>query len=127
MLEILQKEGLTDVLCVVTRYFGGTVLGTGGVVRAYSSSLKDSIEQSIFEEETKAVIAGFRYAYSYDAKIQAYLRDNSIKVLSNEYSNAVDIKLAVIKEKYPDIKESLVDITNGSASITEESECMYAF
>ena len=126
MLDILQKEGLTDILCVVTRYFGGTLLGTGGLVRAYSSALKDAIDKSTFKNETEAIIVKYKYGYNFDARISSYLRDKNIKVLDSEYSDAVDITIVLEKEIYSSVNDALVNITNGSVEKTDETECMYA-
>lgn len=126
MLDILQKEGLTDILCVVTRYFGGTLLGTGGLVRAYSAALKDAIDKSTFKNETEAIIVKYKYGYNFDAKISSYLRDKDIKVLDSEYSDAVEITIVLEKEMYSDVNNDLVNITNGSIENTDETECMYA-
>ena len=126
MLDILQKEGLTDILCVVTRYFGGTLLGTGGLVRAYSAALKDAIDKSTFKNETKAVIVKYKYAYNFDARISSYLRDKDIKVLENDYSDAVEITIVLQKDNYSAVDADLVNITNGSVEKTDETACMYA-
>ena len=126
MLDILQKEGLTDILCVVTRYFGGTLLGTGGLVRAYSSALKDAIDKSTFKNETKAIIIKYKYGYNFDAKISSYLRDKDIKVLDSEYSDAVEITIVLEKEMFSAVSNDLVNITNGNIKKTDETECMYA-
>ena len=126
MLDILQKEGLTDILCVVTRYFGGTLLGTGGLVRAYAAALKDAIDKSTFKNETKAVIVKYKYAYNFDARISSYLRDKDIKVLENDYSDAVEITIVLQKDNYSAVDADLVNITNGSVEKTDETECMYA-
>ena len=126
MLDILQKEGLTDILCVVTRYFGGTLLGTGGLVRAYSAALKDAIDKSTFKNETEAVIVKYKYGYNFDARISSYLRDKDIKVLDSEYSDAVEITIVLEKEMYSNVDADLVNITNGSVEKTDETACMYA-
>ena len=126
MLDILQKEGLTDILCVVTRYFGGTLLGTGGLVRAYSAALKDAIDKSTFKNETKAIIIKYKYGYNFDARISSYLRDKDIKVLDSEYSDAVEITIVLEKEMYSAVDADLVNITNGSVEKTDETACMYA-
>ena len=126
MLDILQKEGLTDILCVVTRYFGGTLLGTGGLVRAYSAALKDAIDKSTFKNETEAVIVKYKYGYNFDARISSYLRDKDIKVLDSEYSDAVEITIVLEKEMYSEVDADLVNITNGSVEKTDETACMYA-
>ena len=121
MLDILQKEGLTDILCVVTRYFGGTLLGTGGLVRAYSSALKDAIDKSTFKNETKAIIIKYKYGYNFDAKISSYLRDKDIKVLDSEYSDAVEITIVLEKEMLSAVSNDLVNITNGNIKKTDET------
>ena len=126
MLDILQKEGLTDILCVVTRYFGGTLLGTGGLVRAYSAALKDAIDKSTFKNETEAVIVKYKYGYNFDARISSYLNDKDIKVLDSEYSDAVEITIVLEKEMYSAVDADLVNITNGSVEKTDETACMYA-
>ena len=126
MLDILQKEGLTDILCVVTRYFGGTLLGTGGLVRAYSAALKDAIDKSDFKNETEAVIVKYKYGYNFDARISSYLRDKDIKVLDSDYSEAVEITIVLEKEMYSTVDTDLVNITNGSVEKTDETACMYA-
>ena len=126
MLDILQKEGLTDILCVCTRYFGGTLLGTGGLVRAYSAALKDAIDKSTFKNETKAVIVKYKYAYNFDARISSFLRDKDIKVLENDYSDAVEITIVLQKDNYSAVDADLLNITNGKLEKTDETECMYA-
>ncbi len=126
MLDILQKEGVTDILCVVIRYFGGTLLGTGGLVRAYSSALKDALERSEFKNECEAVIVKYRYAYNFDAKISSFLRDKKIKVLTNDYSDSIEITIVLTKDMYSDTDLRLVDITGGTIEKVDETECMYA-
>ena len=126
MLDILQKEDLTNILCVVIRYFGGTLLGTGGLVRAYQSALKDALDKSLFENESEAVIVKYRYAYNFDAKISSYLREKKIKVLANEYSDMVEITIVLLKDIYSEIDLRLTDITMGNIEKIDETICMYA-
>lgn len=126
MLDVLQKEGVTDILCVVIRYFGGTLLGTGGLVRAYQSALKDAIEKSSFKNESEAVIVKYKYAYNFDAKISSFLRDKNIKVLANDYSDMVEITIVLEKDIYSSIELRLTDITGGSIEKIDETLCMYA-
>ena len=126
MLDILQKEDLTNILCVVIRYFGGTLLGTGGLVRAYQSALKDALDKSSFENESEAVIVKYRYAYNFDAKISSFLREKKIKVLANEYSDMVEITIVLLKDIYSEIDLRLTDITMGNIEKIDETICMYA-
>jgi len=126
MLDILQKEGITNILCVVIRYFGGTLLGTGGLVRAYSEALKDAMLNSTFKNEVEALIVSFNYSYNFDAKINSYLRDKKISFLQNDYSDSVSIKIVMPVEDFCSIREDLVNITNGSVGISEPEKCMFA-
>jgi uncharacterized YigZ family protein len=127
MLEILQREGLTDILCVVTRYFGGTLLGTGGLVRAYSESLKDAIGNSSFELESEAVISEYRYSYNFDAKIASFLREKDVKVISTEYTDSVILKIAVPLDTNEEINSQIVNITNGTAEQLSSKNEMFSF
>ena len=127
MLEILQREGLTDILCVVTRYFGGTLLGTGGLVRAYSESLKDAIGNSSFELESEAVISEYRYSYNFDAKIASFLREKDVKVISTEYTDSVILKIAVPLDTNEEINSQIVNITNGTAEHLSSKNEMFSF
>lgn len=127
MLEILQRERLTDILCVVTRYFGGTLLGTGGLVRAYSESLKDAIDKSTFISEEKAVKVKYTYAYSFDAKVSQYFREKNIRVLTSEYLDNVSSGIVVKEDDYKGINDDLVNITNGKIAGSEPENCMFSF
>lgn len=124
MLEILKHENLTNVLCVVTRYFGGTLLGTGGLVRAYSEALKEAIKNSSFAQEIDAVVLKYKYPYSLETKISRYFRDNGIMVKGTDYSDSV-VSEIVIPADMAGVKEKLIDITNDSIELLEENKCKY--
>lgn len=122
MLEVLKHENLTDIVCCVTRYFGGTLLGTGGLVRAYTESLKDAIEHSSFSEETDAFVYSVDVGYSDEMKISSFIRDNDFKLVNIEYSDKVSFVYAVKKEvvdlSFPDdaMTKRLLDITSGNVN-----------
>lgn len=119
MLEVLRHENLTNVVCCVTRYFGGTLLGTGGLVRAYTESLKDALNQSTFSEETEADIYNVTCLYSDETKILNFLRDNDFRLLDKEYSDKVKISFAVTFDSDVNVKEKILDATNGTAFFDE--------
>ena len=127
MLDILKREGVTDVLCVVTRYFGGVLLGTGGLVRAYSEALKDAIDKSSFAFEEDAVKTSLSYNYSFDAKITSYLNNNNITVLSKDYSENILLKIVVKKDEFENFNEGLINLTNGTVNCEDKEICKYAF
>lgn len=121
LLEILMHEGITDVVCVVTRYFGGTLLGTGGLVRAYSESLKDAISKSEFKEKKEAYIYKVVFSYSFDNAVMKCLKDYGIEPVSKEYTDNVFMEFHVPTE-ISDIRDKMVDITNNSVSFLSEEK-----
>ena len=100
MLSILQKNNLVNILIVVTRYFGGILLGTGGLVRAYSSSLQQAIEESekikkCIGEELEVILE-----YSELETFKYYCKNNDIYVTDVQYSENIVCKIQLeIKEK----------------------------
>lgn len=119
MLEILKHENLTDICCVVTRYFGGTLLGTGGLVRAYSEALKDALNKSSFKEEINAISIDVSYDYSFDGSVSKYVHENNVLVDRIEYSDKISATL-VTREDINVLKEQLVDITKGNIIIENQ-------
>ena len=70
ILEMLENEGVTDVVCVVTRYFGGTLLGTGGLIRAYTKSAKDCLEKAGVKKMILCDVLNLTFDYAYLSKIE---------------------------------------------------------
>lgn len=124
MLEILKHENLTNICCVVTRYFGGTLLGTGGLVRAYSEALKDAINNSTFAQEIDSLVLKYKYPYTLEAKISRFFRDNDIVIENVEYSDAVTCEI-VIPADSVSVKDKLIDLTNNNIELLDEKSCKY--
>ena len=89
MLNILKKENLANVLIVVTRYFGGILLGTGGLVRAYSESLQEAISNSTIIEKCTGYIFKCVVAYNNFENFKYYCRKNNIKVADLNYEENI--------------------------------------
>lgn len=115
MLEVLKHENLTNIVCCVTRYFGGTLLGTGGLVRAYTESLKDALDNSSFDEETEADLINVAFSYSDEMKVMNFLKESGFKILNKEYSDTVSYSFAVIGIPVDEIQVKITDLTNGNA------------
>lgn len=88
VLEIIRGEGLTDVVIVVTRYFGGILLGTGGLVRAYSKAAKLAIENSIKVRPIRMKTVAISADYDLVGKIQNFLIEKEIDIDHIEYQNS---------------------------------------
>lgn len=97
MLNILQKNNLCNVVVIVTRYFGGILLGTGGLVRAYSDAAQKAIEKSIKVYKVEGVEYEIKLNYSNFEIFKHYCKNNDIKITNIEYCE--DIKLIIEMEK----------------------------
>ena len=89
MLAILQAKELINVVAVVTRYFGGTLLGTGGLVRAYSDSLTKAIEEADIKKIQKGSQISIEIDYSNLEQLKYYLGTIGGRIISSEYENSV--------------------------------------
>lgn len=127
MLEVLQGENITNVLVIVTRYFGGTLLGTGGLVRAYQQATKEAIQNASVVEEKNGLIIRVVTDYTGIGKLQRLCTDSqgSIFITGSEYTDkvATDI-LTEISDKDMVIKK-VTEMTNGQADISCNDEIKY--
>lgn len=93
MMEILEKQNLCNVVVVVTRYFGGILLGTGGLVRAYSDSLKLAIEKASIVTQQNGYEVNVEVSYSDLEKFKYYCNKNNINIIGYEFLNNVFCKI----------------------------------
>lgn len=122
VLNVLQKNNLTDVCCVVTRYFGGILLGGGGLVRAYSHSTSLAIEAAEILNMYKCSELILTLPYEIYGKISFILSDYDIKQLNSDYSNIVTIKVRVKSEMEKLFCDKLFDISFGKIKINKTAE-----
>lgn len=108
MLNILQKNGYVNVLIVVTRYFGGILLGTGGLVRAYSDSLTLAIEKSIKIEKRLGNQLEVIVDYSELDNFKYYCRNNKINIIESTFEEKIICKIEIENDK----KEKLIEDFN---------------
>lgn len=107
MLSILQKNELVNVLIIVTRYFGGILLGTGGLVRAYSGSLKKILEKSKFVIKQLAMECRVEIEYNEFDKFKYYCNSNDIVIQKTDYFDKIICIIYVAKEKLQKIEEDI--------------------
>lgn len=98
ILNILQKKNLVNCLVVVTRYFGGILLGTGGLSRAYSESAKAAIEKVNISKLTLATEYEIKLKYSQIQNFENYCRKNNIKILKSQYNEDIVCNILVNNE-----------------------------
>lgn len=125
MLEVLTKEGLTNVAAVVTRYFGGVLLGTGGLVRAYQKSLKDAINNSELVEKKDGIIYLIKTDYNGMGKLQYYFSSKEIPVLDITYDDMVTMKVLCPVGLYDEMSKKVTEISSGTVSPEKVSEAAF--
>lgn len=105
MLKILLESGLSNVLVVVTRYFGGILLGTGGLVRAYSDALKTALDNTNIVTKEIGYEVEIETEYSMAENIKYYINKENIKVLSVNYLENVNFQIEITKSKFNSLLE----------------------
>lgn len=122
ILDILRGEKLFNVLVVVTRYFGGILLGTGGLVRAYSGAAKIALENTIKVE--MKLCREYKVGLDYDMYniFQYYCRNNDIKILETKFLDKIEVNVLVVDSYTQKFLNDLSEITNRNASVEEVSE-----
>ena len=113
MLDVVQGAGLRNILVVVTRYFGGTLLGTGGLVRAYSQAVQEGLANSILIEEICGVRLLIETDYNSIGKIQYVLADREIVLVESLYTDVVTVRLLVPVSATDGLEKELTEATNG--------------
>ncbi len=128
MLNILQKNNLCNLVIVVTRYFGGILLGTGGLVRAYSEATQQAIEKSTKVIKVIGIEMTIELDYSNLEKFKYYCKNNNINIKKIDYMDNIILKIEMeesVKEKIiDDIKNKKLNIQNFSEG---ERKCIDKF
>ena len=123
--EVLRKEGLTDVCCVVTRYFGGILLGAGGLVRAYSKGAKIAIDAAQIKDMCMAERLRITLDYGLYGRIGALLAQHGFRSENEDFAADVSITGVLRQENAEAFTAELVDLCNGRVAIDslEVMEC----
>ena len=111
----------------MTRYFGGTLLGTGGLVRAYSKAVQEGLRESIVITKQHGLILEIKTDYNGIGRIQYLLGQRKIAVLDSEYTDIVIVKALVPGDELLDLKGEITEGTNGKAKYLSETEVYFAF
>lgn len=115
VLDTIRKEGLVDVVVVITRYFGGTLLGTGGLVHAYSASTKQGILASKPVEMNKSDIVSVTVDYSMVGKMQHKFASDGYTLEDTKFDSEVTFIVSCPIDKTPKMIDDITEFTNGSA------------
>lgn len=110
MLNILNSKGLTNTLVVVTRYFGGILLGTGGLVRAYTGAMQEALSQIQEVEKDIGLETCIEVSYSDFEKFKYYLKQNEIALIKSEYAENIISFVEITNEQLEKIQKSINDL-----------------
>lgn len=125
--EVLRKEGLTDVCCVVTRYFGGVLLGAGGLVRAYTKGAKDAVDAAQIKCMAEAVKLAVTVDYGLYGRLAQVFADFDARVEDERFADNVRIVLHIRAENSQKLTDKLVDVCNGAVSVEEIENLNFDF
>ena len=126
ILEVIRGRELTNVLVIVTRYFGGTLLGTGGLVRAYTAATVEGLNQSESITKIHGIKLKMDTNYTDLGKIQYLLGNRGIHQLEPVYTDKVEMTALVPVEEIGALRTELMEGTNGQIQMDEETECWFA-
>lgn len=122
ILEVLEGAGLVNAVCVVTRYFGGVLLGTGGLVRAYTESAKRAVARAKLMERQQGLPLSIRTDYNGYGRIEYLLRENEVPITDTRYETDVEVECVVPVEDVKRLENRIVEATSGAAEITFGAE-----
>ncbi|MBL4938091.1 YigZ family protein [Clostridium sp. YIM B02515] len=125
VLDVVKKNSITDIVVVVTRYFGGTLLGAGGLVRAYSKGASEAIKKGGIVEKVKGCALYITIDYDQLGKIQYICGQNYWHIEDTAYTDKVVVKLYCEISNVEKIKNSIVESTSGKAIFTESEKEYY--
>lgn len=126
MLDVLLREGIHNTAVVVTRYFGGVLLGTGGLVRAYQKAVQEGLANSIVIEKQSGRKLVIGTDYTGLGKLQYLIAQKGLATIDTIYTDKVELILMVPAELIAETEKDVIEATNGNADISWGEEVLYA-
>ncbi|SHE84606.1 MULTISPECIES: YigZ family protein [Caloramator] len=127
VLEVLKRENLNNVAVVVTRYFGGILLGAGGLVRAYGASCKQGVDAAGKVKESEAVVFNIVCDYDKYGKVSNYLSKRNIVIRNTEFTEVVTLEIMAFNDEFQKIRQDLIEMFNGNDIIKVKEEGVTCF
>lgn len=125
ILEVMKKSNVTDCAIVVTRYYGGILLGAGGLTRAYTKGASIALKAGGVVEKVEGLRLLFHMDYDMLGKIQYKCNENNWYIEDTEYTDKVVIHILAEVEKANDIETEIIEISNGKITVSKEDEGIY--
>lgn len=126
MLDVLLGQGITNTAVVVTRYFGGVLLGTGGLVRAYQAAVRAGLENSRIITKQKGKKLVVHTDYNGLSKLQYLFRQQETAVLDTEYAADVVMTVLVLPAQFESLPKQITEQTSGGARMEWKEDAVFA-
>lgn len=126
MLDVLLNENIHNAAVVVTRYFGGVLLGTGGLVRAYQQATKAGLSASEIIEKKEGAVLFIRTDYTGIGRLQYLFAQEKITVMDTAYEADVLVKAVIPENDKKRIEKTIIEQTNGTAKLEWGDEVTFA-
>lgn len=125
MLDVLLREDIHNVAVVVTRYFGGVLLGTGGLVRAYQKAVQEGLSASVIIDRREGRRLTIGTDYNGLGKLQYLIAQRGLTVLDTIYTEKVELVCMIPVEELESVEKEITEATNGNADISLGEEVLY--
>lgn len=127
ILHVMESMDCTDTLVVVTRYFGGILLGTGGLVRAYTKAATEALQNAELVCMRKGEMLRLNMAYEFFSQVQYFVRSKGLKLEGLQYTDHVACLLVVPEEEIGNVEEKLKSISAGKIQMESIENGYYCF
>lgn len=125
ILDVITGRELTNAVIVVTRYFGGVLLGTGGLVRAYQKASIEALEDAVIAEKKQGKKFSIITDYTGLGKIQYIAANEGVNIMDTQYTDNVNIIIVCDSEKYEVFTKKVIEATAGKANITTAEDVVF--
>jgi uncharacterized YigZ family protein len=125
MLEVLRGREISDVVAVVSRYFGGTLLGAGGLVRAYSDAVRAALDDVGVVRRRRMRLVDVAAEHADAGRLEHDLRARGVIVQDVAYAGRATLRIAVPDDDVADLRETLAELTSGAVD-SREAGCVWA-
>ena len=122
VLKMITGEGLTNLAVVITRYFGGIKLGTGGLARAYTAAARLGLDAAGRCDVMESSLLRYEFDYTYLSKLQNMSSDGRFRLSDMEYADVVRASIICLSENTEEIKGMMVNLTSGQAILKNEKK-----
>lgn len=119
VLQMLMKEGITNVAIVMTRYFGGIKLGTGGLVRAYTGIAKEALKEAEVAEVKDMEVASLQIEYTYHGKVENMAQKGDFIIRNTSFTDKVTVEIICDPLKTDEILTSFMEVTAGTVKVLD--------